>query len=639
MTPVRLRAARRRLFWFTYRHAVHWCSGSPTSNVIITGGDGSTLLLDSGATMTYTNKLGGYWYYDQNDPFNGAARAQSYTPPLNQSWQYGVDRIFGVNLGGWFNTEPFISPGLYEAYVNATTPAVDEWTLSVNMAADTANGGLNQLEKHYATFITEEDFAMIAGAGLNWVRIPFPYWGVAKFPGEPFLEGVAWKYFLKAIAWARKYGIRINLDLHAVPGSQNAQVFGRLFNHSGKMGTINWLYGVMGIANAQRTLDTIRVIAEFISQPQYSDVVVMFGLINEPQVGILGQDIIGHFYYQAYNIIRNITGIGNGPFISIHDGFLPDQRYTGFLSGADRIALDTHPYLCFQTLNTDGPAAQALRPCPAWGANINNTMANFGMMTAGEWSLGYTDCGLFLNGVGEGTRYEGTLTTFPSNKLGNCADVLDWPNWTATYKQGLQLFAEASSDALQNAFFWTWKIGNSSVTGRVESPHWSYRLGLEQGWMPLDPRSASGTCASQGVNSPFNGPLQSWQTGGSGAGTITPSQISLYQAWPPASLSASGGPINDAAVLPTYTPTGSLTTLPPPTLTMRSSSATINAGNGWQDPSDTASAYTPIAGCSYPDGWNAGAAATPTAACTGARRKRGEHARDLIPKAVITARP
>lgn len=28
-------------------------------------------------------------------------------------------------------------------------------------------------------------------------------------------------YFLKAIEWARKYGLRINLDLHAVPGSQN----------------------------------------------------------------------------------------------------------------------------------------------------------------------------------------------------------------------------------------------------------------------------------------------------------------------------------------------------------------------------------------------------------------------------------
>jgi glucan 1,3-beta-glucosidase len=45
----------------------------------------------------------------------------------------------------------------------------------------------------------------------------------------------------------------------------------------------------MGYANAQRALDYIRVIAEFISQPQYSDVVVMFGVLNEP----LGSPLIG----------------------------------------------------------------------------------------------------------------------------------------------------------------------------------------------------------------------------------------------------------------------------------------------------------------------------------------------------------
>jgi glucan 1,3-beta-glucosidase len=41
---------------------------------------------------------------------------------------------------------------------------------------------------------TEQDFAQIAAAGLNWVRIPFPYWAIEVYPGEPFLEGVAWKY-------------------------------------------------------------------------------------------------------------------------------------------------------------------------------------------------------------------------------------------------------------------------------------------------------------------------------------------------------------------------------------------------------------------------------------------------------------
>ena len=92
------------------------------------------------------------------------------------------------------------------------------------------------------------------------------------------------RYFLKAIQWARKYGIRINLDLHALPGSQNG------WNHSGRLGTVNFLNGPMGIANAQRSLDYIRILAEFISQPQYKDVVAMFGVTNEPQGPQFGQE-------------------------------------------------------------------------------------------------------------------------------------------------------------------------------------------------------------------------------------------------------------------------------------------------------------------------------------------------------------
>ena len=45
------------------------------------------------------------------------------------------------------------APALYEPYANATLSAIDEWTLSQNMRADTANGGINQLENHYQTFI------------------------------------------------------------------------------------------------------------------------------------------------------------------------------------------------------------------------------------------------------------------------------------------------------------------------------------------------------------------------------------------------------------------------------------------------------------------------------------------------------
>jgi glucan 1,3-beta-glucosidase len=91
---------------------------------------------------------------------------------------------------------------------------------------------------------------------------------------------------LKAIQWARKYGIRINLDLHALPGSQNG------WNHSGRLGTINVLNGPMGIANAQRALDYIRILTEFIAQPQYNNVVTMFGITNEPLGPTIGQDAL-----------------------------------------------------------------------------------------------------------------------------------------------------------------------------------------------------------------------------------------------------------------------------------------------------------------------------------------------------------
>jgi glucan 1,3-beta-glucosidase len=153
----------------------------------------------------------------------------------------------------------------------------------LNLRNDTTNGGISQLENHYKTFITEQDFAQIAGAGLNFVRIPLPYWAIEVRDNEPFLAHTCWTYFLKAVAWARKYGIRINLDFHAVPGSQNG------WNHSGKMGSTGWLNGPMGIANAQRSLDYVRIIAEFISQPQYRDVVTMFGVINEPYGPTIGQ--------------------------------------------------------------------------------------------------------------------------------------------------------------------------------------------------------------------------------------------------------------------------------------------------------------------------------------------------------------
>jgi len=102
-------------------------TATPSKSALITGGDGSTVTMEDGTTLTYSNPFGGSWYYDPTDPFNNAAQAQSWSPPLNQTFNYGSDRIRGyvtlflyfcaitkvkprgirsVNLGGWLVTEP-----------------------------------------------------------------------------------------------------------------------------------------------------------------------------------------------------------------------------------------------------------------------------------------------------------------------------------------------------------------------------------------------------------------------------------------------------------------------------------------------------------------------------------------------------
>jgi glucan 1,3-beta-glucosidase len=64
-------------------------------NLITWGTDGSVVETENGSNFTYKNKFGGYWVFDPANPANNSARAQSFTPALNEQFKYGVDRIRG----------------------------------------------------------------------------------------------------------------------------------------------------------------------------------------------------------------------------------------------------------------------------------------------------------------------------------------------------------------------------------------------------------------------------------------------------------------------------------------------------------------------------------------------------------------
>jgi glucan 1,3-beta-glucosidase len=155
-----------------------------------------------------------------------------------------------------------------------------------------------------------------------------------------------------------------------------------------------------------------------------------------------------------HDTLRNITGYGtgHGPYLSIHDGFQRLASWVNFLPGRDRMALDTHLYFCFGTQDKTPLASQLQKPCTSWGSAVNGSWSDFGVTTAGEWSLSINDCGYFLNGVGAGSRWDDTLvgyTGVTGPGAGACDVWNDWQNWNQTMKDQLKQFALASMDALQ----------------------------------------------------------------------------------------------------------------------------------------------------------------------------------------------
>ena len=104
----------------------------------------------------------------------------------------------GMNLGGWLVIEEFLAP---EMYYNATmtVPWVGPfganpagfgvygerqlgWDAAQQDAADTT-GTLNatgtwrqKMFDHRNTFITEDDFILMASTGINTVRLPVGFW-------------------------------------------------------------------------------------------------------------------------------------------------------------------------------------------------------------------------------------------------------------------------------------------------------------------------------------------------------------------------------------------------------------------------------------------------------------------------------
>lgn len=418
--------------------------------------------------------------------WDDSARANEHVPPLKDPWgDYGKRPARGVNLGGWLSLEPFITPSLFN--YDRRLGIVDEYTLCQYLGERRC---AETLEKHYATFVTEDTFREIAEAGLDHVRIPFSYWAVQTYDGEPYLFRTSWRYLLRGIEWCRKYGLRVNLDLHALPGSQNG------WNHSGRLGAIGWLNGTNGELNAQRSLEIHDRLSKFFSQPRYHNIITHYGLANEPKMTKLDADRVIQWTEQAANLVRR-NGISSSRTIIVFgDGFRGLHKWQGQLQNVDNAALDVHQYVIF---NNDqivlNHSAKVRFACESWTEQTLLSMdrsTGFGPTLVAEWSQADTDCAKHLTNVGWGNRWTGTYVSgdpaldatsprCPTQDRRCSCELANAPpsQWSESYKKFLKMFAEAQMSSFEKGWGWWYWVWDTE-----DAYQWSYKKGLEAGVLP-----------------------------------------------------------------------------------------------------------------------------------------------------------
>lgn len=329
--------------------------------------------------------------------------------------------LYGVNLGGWLVLEKWMTPSLFTGI-----EALDEYTYCLQSGLEL----LPRLKRHRDTFITEFDFEWLKAQGIEAVRLPVGYW---VFGDEPPYMGTI-EYVDKAFDWADRNGMKILLDLHGAPGSQNGK------DHSGRLGKKRWHTEE---AHIIKTLDVLtRLTKRYKSRPSLLGI----ELLNEPG-WLLFRGKLFRYYDAAYRMIRNECG--SETWVVFSDFFPPRKWRRGIRRKKyGNLYLDRHHYQAYsrrdKRLGMEGHMRKTLKALP----KALQKMRRRQPVIIGEWSLALDSQ---------------TLKGF--NNLQQHA--------------ARRAYAAAQLIAFENIagwFYWSYKTDEGGV--------WSFRDAVENGWLP-----------------------------------------------------------------------------------------------------------------------------------------------------------
>jgi glucan 1,3-beta-glucosidase len=330
-------------------------------------------------------------------------------------------KIRGVNLGGWLVLEKWMVPTVYRG-----VDAPDEYELSLALGGQARA----RLQRHRETFITAEDFRWIKDRGLNAVRLPVGYWALEA--PKPFLDAA--DFVDLALEQSRQIGLKLLLDLHGAPGSQNG------WDHSGRAGKIGWH------TDRGNIQETMRVLESFAEKYGRHPALLGVELLNEPSDQI-PVEILKDAYQEAYARIRKHAG----PEVAVvfHDSFRP-MAWQNFMQEPEyrNVLLDTHLYQSFGREDQERSAEEHLVYALGRKSLLEGMQRQELPTIVGEWSLALP------------SRSRQNLSSFQGDLL------------NGAYADSQLLSFEDTS----GWFFWSYKLESKNP--------WNFRHCVERGWLP-----------------------------------------------------------------------------------------------------------------------------------------------------------
>lgn len=266
----------------------------------------------------------------------------------------------GVNLGGWLVAERWMTPELFKG-VDGQGEA--ELIRQLGYAE-----AVRRLEAHRGTFIQEADIAWLAQQGIELLRVPVGYWlfdGADDFiPTEVYLDCL--------FEWAVRHELRVIIDLHGLPGSQNGK------DHSGAEGRVLFYRR----ANQRAALAVLRsIVQKYGGHPCLAGIQI----INEPRWS-LGGFRLAAYYRQAYRIVANGTPAKVKVIVS--DGFRPNwmSYILKWMRLGPRLVMDVHLYQAYSARDRRKTEEQYMQTVNRVWAHLLLRVSKRLPVMVGEWS-------------------------------------------------------------------------------------------------------------------------------------------------------------------------------------------------------------------------------------------------------------